>query len=268
LFYRAGAQPVGEGCNGKEQSGSLAKPSAPGALVDGHTVHGLLDFRKVYLTKMAASSAFGGSVAEFAGPFIPMAEETFSSVMGTLAQFTSFLSDPRVKAATAASNFSMGDLMTKPTTVYLVIPPDKMNVQRTWLRLLISAGMQTYKHRPLGRKPLRCMFLIDEFAALGKLDEIPRDISTMAGYGVDFTLAIQDLKQLTDIYGQTASTIINNCAYKWFCNLDDLESAQYLSKTLGNTTVQTVGQSASTNFNPGGGSTGSSTTFGQPEDLC
>ncbi|HEV8414165.1 MAG TPA: type IV secretory system conjugative DNA transfer family protein [Bryobacteraceae bacterium] len=221
-----------------------------------------MDFRKAYLTKMAASSAFGGAIAEFAGPFIPMAEETFSSVMGTLAQYSSFLSDPRIKAATAASTFSMRDLPRKMTTVYLVIPPDKMETQRTWLRLLISAGMQTYKHSGM-KNVRRCMFLIDEFPALGKLEEVSRDISTMAGYGVDFTLAIQGLNQLKDVYGDAATTIINNCAYKWFCNLDDLQSAEYLSKTLGNKTVQTKSGSTSMGFNPGGGSTGSSTTLGE-----
>jgi type IV secretion system protein VirD4 len=221
-----------------------------------------MNFRKDYLTSMAASSAFGGAIAENAGPFVNMAQETYSGVMGNLAQHTSFLSDPRIKAATGTSSFSMGDLPRKVTTVYLVIPPEKMKTQRTWLRLLISAGMQTYKRSGL-KKPLRCMFLIDEFAALGKLEEMPRDISTMAGYGVDFTLVVQDFKQLKTAYGDAAATIINNCAYKWFCNLDDLESAEYLSKTLGNKTVQTRGQGTSTNFNPGGGSSGTSTTLGQ-----
>ena len=103
----------------------------------------------------------------------------------------------------------MQDLMRKPTTIYLVIPPYKMEVQRTWLRLLISAGMQSYKHYT-GQNRKRCMFLIDEFPALGRLDEIPRDIATMAGYGVDFALIAQGLDQLKSVYGDAADTIINN----------------------------------------------------------
>lgn len=221
-----------------------------------------VDFRKTYLPKMAASTAFGGSIGEFAGPFVMLADETFSSVVGTLAQFTSFLSDPQIKAATSTSTFSMSDLMRKLTTVYLVIPPYKMDVQRTWLRLLISAGMQAYKHRA-GKKGIRCMFLIDEFPALGRLDEVPRDIATMAGYGVDYTLIVQGLDQLREVYGDAAATLINNCAYKWFCNVNDLHSAEYLSKSLGSQTVQTVGHSVSTGQNPGGGSSGASTTYGQ-----
>lgn len=221
-----------------------------------------VDFRKKLLPEIAASGAFGGAIRENAGPFVFMAQETFSGVMGNLAQHTAFLSDPQIKAATATSTFSMLDLIRKPVTVYLVIPPYKMDIQRTWLRLLISAGMQTYKHY-MDKKRNRCLFLIDEFPALGRLDEVPRDIATMAGYGVDFLLAAQGLDQLREVYGDAAATILNNCAYKWFCNVNDLHSAEYLSKTLGNKTVQTVGHSGSSTMSPTGGSTGSSTTFGQ-----
>jgi type IV secretory pathway TraG/TraD family ATPase VirD4 len=107
------------------------------------------------------------------------------------------------------------------------------------------------------------MFLIDEFPALGRLEEIPRDIATMAGYGVDFTLIAQGLDQLKDVYGDAADTINNNCAYKWFCGINDLHSAQYLSNTLGKQTVSTTSTSTSSNLSPGGGSSGASTTYGQ-----
>jgi type IV secretion system protein VirD4 len=170
-------------------------------------------FKEQFLAKMAASSAFEGAIRENAAPFIDLAAETYSGVMSNLAQHTKFLSDPQVKRATATSSFSMKELMTKLTTVYLVIPPDRMDTQRTWLRLLITAGMQTYKHRAVS-KFHRCMFLIDEFPALGRLDEVPRDIATMAGYGVDFTLIIQGIDQLKEVYGQADATILSNCAFK------------------------------------------------------
>lgn len=221
-----------------------------------------VDFRKEFLIPMAASSGLGGAIAENAGLFVNMANETFSGVMGNLGTFTRFLSDRQIKKATATSSFSMRDLPRKPTTIYLVIPPDLMETQRTWLRLMISAGMQTYKHHGM-KKPLRCMFLIDEFPALGRLDEVPRDIATMRGYGVDFTLIVQGLDQLKVAYADAAHTILNNCAYKWFCNVNDLESAEYLSKMLGKKTVRT--SSGGTNLTTGssGGSKSTSTSHGE-----
>jgi type IV secretion system protein VirD4 len=220
------------------------------------------DFAENYLTKMAASGAFEGAIRENAAPFIDLAAETYSGVMSNLAQHTKFLSDPQVKKATATSSFSMRDLMTKATTVYLVIPPDRMETQRTWLRLLITAGMQTYKHRTTP-DVVRCMFLIDEFPALGRLDELPRDIATMSGYGVDFTLIVQGIDQLKEVYGDAHATILSNCAYKWFCNVNDLHSAEYLSKTLGKKTVGTTSKSTTLGHSAGGGSSGESTSHGE-----
>lgn len=153
------------------------------------------------------------------------------------------------------------DLLTKLVTVYLVIPSDKIQVQRTWLRLVISSGLQTYKHHATGRTN-RCLFIIDELPQVAP-PELVRDVAVLAGHGVDLLLAVQGLDQLKHEYGAGANTILGNCAYKWFCNINDLETADYLSKTLGNQTVQTVGTSASTNFGQGGGSSGSSTTYGQ-----
>jgi type IV secretion system protein VirD4 len=222
------------------------------------------DFTEGYLVKMAASSAFGGAIREMVSPYLDLAQETYSGIMSNLSENTKFLSDPQVKAATATSSFDMADLIRGPVTVYLVIPPDRIDTQRTWLRLMTTAAMHTFKRHPLeGRPPHRCMILMDEFPALGRIEDMPRDIATMSGYGIDFTLIVQGLDQLKDIYGAAAGTILSNCAYKWFCNVNDLESAKYLSDTLGKQTVRTIGRGESQNEGPGGAGKGESVNYGE-----
>jgi len=193
-----------------------------------------------FLLPMMASEAFGGAIREHASPFIDLAPETYSAITNNIGRFTKFMSDPQIKAATATSSFSMSDLTgagkDRPTTLYLVIPPDRVETQRTWLRLMITAAMATFKRKPAGSK-YRCLFLIDEFPALGKIEGLEEAVATMAGYGVDFCLIIQDFAQLKKIYGEGHHDIISNCAYKWFCNIDDLSTAEYLSKTLGKKTI-------------------------------
>ena len=92
---------------------------------------------------------------------------------------------------------------------------------------------------------------------------MPRDIATMGGFGVDFALVVQGLDQLKDHYGEARGTILSNCAYKWFCNLNDLDSAKYLSDTLGKKTVETTSTSSSTSFSGQGSSSTSGTTHGE-----
>lgn len=200
-------------------------------------------FTDEFLTAMAASSAFGGAIKEMVSPYLDLAQETYSGIMSNLSEGTKFLSDPQVKAATAASTFAMTDLIHQRVTVYLVIPPDRIDTQRTWLRLILTAASHTFKRAPLNIRRHRAMLLMDEFPALGKIEDMPRDIATMSGYGLDYMLAVQGIDQIKDLYGQAAGTILSNCAYKWFCNVNDLESAKYLSDTLGKKTVRTIGKS-------------------------
>lgn len=44
--------------------------------------------------------------------------------------------------------------------------------------MLNTAGMHVYKHKRPGAK-YRCLFMIDEFPAPGKIGDMPRDIATM-----------------------------------------------------------------------------------------
>jgi len=222
------------------------------------------DFTDRFLVPMAASSAFGGAIKEMVSPYLDLAQETYSGIMSNLSEATKFLSDPQVKAATAVSSFDMADLIREAVTVYLVIPPDRIDTQRTWLRLMTTAAMHTFKRYPLkGRPPHRCMILMDEFPALGRIEDLPRDIATMSGYGIDFTLIVQGLDQLKDLYGAAAGTILSNCAYKWFCNVNDLESANYLSESLGKMTVQTVGHGEGQNLGPGGAGRSENVNYGE-----
>jgi type IV secretion system protein VirD4 len=220
------------------------------------------DFIDKYLTKMAVSKAFDGAIREMAAPLVDLAEETYSGIMANLAETSRFLSDPQIKTATAKSSFSMEDLVAGNTTVYVVIPPDRIDTQKTWLRLVIAAATHSMKRpKTVRRSGRRCLFLIDEFPALGRVEDLPRDIATISGFGVDFALIVQGLDQLKDHYGEARGTILGNCAFQWFCNINDLDSAKYLSESLGKRTVETTSKSDS--FSPGSAEKGSSITHSE-----
>lgn len=226
------------------------------------------EFTEKHLTGMMASQAFDHAIAEMVRPLYDLADDTYSGIVSTVSEATKFLSDPQVKESTSSSSFSMTDLLEGNTTVYLVIPPDRMHTHRTWLRLVLTAALQSFKRHRLRFSGGRCMFLIDEFAALGRIDDIPREIATISGYGLDMTLAVQGLDQLKANYGEAeAATILNNCAWKWFCNIGDKETAKYLSESLGKKTIQvkskghTTGQTS--NRGGGGSSSGESTTWSE-----
>jgi type IV secretion system protein VirD4 len=222
------------------------------------------------LAQMISKDFFDGAIRELADQFIDMADDTYSGITTNLNRSMAFMTDPQIKRATASSMFSMKDLTgagkDRPTSLYIVAPPGKLKTQRTWLRLLITAGINTFANKPEG-EGYRCMFLMDEFANLGFLDEMPTEISYARGHGIDFTLIVQGLKQLKKTYGDADATILDNCAYKWYCNIGDLDTAKHLSETLGKKTVRTVGKSKTEGLSTGGANVreqeGKSTNYGE-----
>jgi len=76
------------------------------------------------------------------------------SVIAAARTQTAFLDSPALTRNMAASDFSFDDLRQggRPTTVYLVLPPDKLETYARWLRLMVSISIGTVQKGALERK--------------------------------------------------------------------------------------------------------------------
>lgn len=202
----------------------------------------LADIRKDLLPRMAASSSFRGAMRKQVGPLTQLSDDTWSGVIFQASQSLQFAADPRIHDVTESSSFPLSSIVNGKTTIYFVIPEEQMKAQAVWLRLMISSVTQTYKRERPAKHNVRGMFLMDEFAQMGRVDGLVKDIAIMRGAGLDYTLVVQDYSQIRAEYGESADTLIANCGWKWFCNVNDLGTAEHLSKALGKMTVQTVSQ--------------------------
>jgi type IV secretion system protein VirD4 len=103
-------------------------------------------------------------------------------------------------------------------------------------------------------KPARpVLFLLDEFAALGRLEPVERAMGLMAGYGLQLWPILQDMHQLRALYGERAGTFMSNAGVFQAFGVNDLATAELLSKTLGQETLeyQTAGYSEANMFDGG-----------------
>lgn len=203
------------------------------------------DLRPTLFADMAGSTAYEGAMRKQIAQFMTMGDRQYGSVISQLADALQFAADPLLVKATSTSSFSLRSLVDGKTSVFIVIPDDQMQPQAAWLRLLLAAVTETFKREKPAARGVRGMFVIDEFPALGRIDRFIRDVAIMRGAGLDYTIAIQSLSQLRDIYGTAAETILGNCKWKWFCNVNDLATAEYLSRAIGQMTVQTVSRTLS-----------------------
>jgi type IV secretion system protein VirD4 len=181
-----------------------------------------------------------------------------SSIKTTAQSHTHFLDSPQIRATLEHSTFDLSELKRRPMTLYLVLPPDKLGTYGRWLRLVVGSLLHEMTSTPKGKQSV--LFLLDEFAQLGRMRSIEQAISLIRGYGVRLWLFVQDLSQLRGLYGQRWETMVANVQVLQAFGTNDPGTAEYLSKRLGQGTIrvesQNVSQGASTS--PGRWGTSSS----------
>lgn len=160
-----------------------------------------------------------------------------SNVIASAQAQTHFLDSERLRENLIASNFKFEDLKSKPMTVYLVLPADRLNTFGRWLRLLVQQAV-TVNARNIEIKPQKpVLFILDEFAALGRLSMIEQAYGLMAGFGLQLWCIIQDFNQLERIYDKGWQSFIANAGMINYFGSSDKQTAEYFSSLCGETTV-------------------------------
>ena len=184
-------------------------------------------------------------IASAARGMLSKAEQELSGVVNTATSNLALYKDPIVAGNIARCDFRINDLMNfdKPVNLYLVISPADIDRLRPLLRIFVAqmlgrltekmefedgASKAAYRHRML--------LMLDEFTSLGKLAIVERAIAYMAGYGLKGYFIVQDTKQLTQAYGQD-NALMANCHIRIAYAPNLPETAEYLSKMAGTTTV-------------------------------
>lgn len=181
---------------------------------------------------------------------VSLAEQTFSSVIGSMQEPLQQFLNPILAAATNACDFRVDRLRRQPMTVYVVIPPSKLGESGKLLNILFSTvvneNLKVAPHEDPSIK-YQLLLLLDEFTAMGRVDVLSRRISLTAGYWIRDLSIIQSLSQLDSTYGaEEARTYITNHAASIVFTPREQRDAEEYSKQLGDTTVRrrnrTVGQ--------------------------
>ncbi len=178
----------------------------------------------------------GGLIARAANRQLGKSDREAAGVLSSAQRHTHFLDSPRMTATLGASDFRFADLKERPASIFLVLPPDRLDTYARWLRLMVAQALTELARAP-GRPPWPVLFLLDEFAALGHLEPVERAMGLMAGYGIQLWPIVQDIHQLRALYGQRAGTFLSNAGVLQVFGVNDQQSAQLVSDLLGQETV-------------------------------
>ncbi len=187
--------------------------------------------REALLTAMRESTAAGGLVARAANRRLQQNEREAASILSTAQRHTHFLDSQLIAGAMEHSDFTFREAMARSGTVFLVLPPDRIHAYARWLRLLVGRAIVELMQNNAPRKPV--LLMLDECAALGRMKPVEHALGVAAGYGVQLWTVFQDLHQLRATYGRTAATFFSNAGIVQAFNVNDVETASWISKTLG-----------------------------------
>ncbi|NVN91829.1 MAG: IncP-type conjugal transfer protein TraG [Desulfuromonadales bacterium] len=206
-------------------------------------------FKKIY----NSNSKTHPLVSHGAQALLNKEERERSGVLSTALSFLELYRDPVIARNTACSDFKIEDLMNnkKPVSLYLVIPSSDIlrvtPLTRIILNLVVTRlteKMEFENGRPKAAYSHRLLCMLDELPAFGRLENFEKQLAFIRGYGIKAVVIVQSLNQLYKTYGVNNS-IIDNCPVRVVFTPNTTETAERVSRMLGQRTELVQSQSVS-----------------------
>jgi len=161
------------------------------------------------------------------------ADETRAGMLSTAQSYLSLFVSKEIQNSLKDSTIDLPSIQRADrSTIYIVVPPDKLKSHSRLLKLWIGVLMHTIMSRK-SRPNERTLFILDECANLGYLEALETAVTLLRGYGLQVWMFFQDLSQVTSLYRGASPTMINNCGVVQTFGLTRLSQAQELAAILG-----------------------------------
>jgi type IV secretion system protein VirD4 len=164
------------------------------------------------------------------------------SIVPAVASKLQFMRDEKVARFTSATFEppDFGELRRQSVAVYWCLREQDIARLRPLTSLFFAVLLEQVagEEVPAGVQGVPITMMLDEFANIGTIPDFPTTISLARGRGVAIWIGVQSLAQLEARYGRpNAQTIITNCATKIALHGLDVQTAEYVSRMLGDATV-------------------------------
>ena len=189
-------------------------------------------------------------------PIISTNENTYKSITSIFNERMAIFDDINVENITSNSDFEFDIFGKEPTALFCCIPDEtkiyysliSITVSLIYKKLVLLCNQNKNK-----RLNYDLVFLLDEFANTPPLLDIETMVSVARSRGISFQFFVQSFAQLDNLYGREVSQIIqDNCGLAYL-KTNTQETAESISKRLGNQTIK----SSSLNFSIGSGNSSS-----------
>lgn len=161
------------------------------------------------------------------------------SILSSCEAQTTFLDGgPMRRVLCGRSSFRLEDLKAKRITVYLCLPAMRLETHGRWLRLFVQMAVDAMERTgPLQKGKPAVLFVLDEFAALGRMTSIEKAAGQIASFGAKLWPIVQDLTQLQRDYKEAWETFMGNAGCLTFFGNTDVTTTNHIMQRLGSTEI-------------------------------
>ena len=207
-----------------------------------------------------------GVIARLGGQLTWFQDKELGSVLTTVQRTTNFLDSPVIARHTENSSFNPmilrgkgGWFTRKKATVYLILPAEKLSSLSALQRLWIGTIMRVItRGTPTEKNPV--LWLLDEMAHVGNVQAITDAVTLLRGAGMRLWFFFQSHQQMQTCFGEKWQTVLDNIGTLQYIGITSYETAEAISKRIGDQTVaiRTRSHTTSKSWPVGGTQTGGS----------
>lgn len=140
----------------------------------------------------------------------------------------------------------------KPGFLFLTYRDDQLDSLRNMISCALDVAARTILALPASSER-RVWLIIDEFASIGKVQSIEAVATKARKMGGCLLLGLQSVSQLKDRYGDNGAQTILSCLSSWLVlRCSDADTAEYVSKYIGESEISRMTRSESASETGGG----------------
>ncbi|WP_306223794.1 type IV secretory system conjugative DNA transfer family protein [Bosea beijingensis] len=199
--------------------------------------------------KMSASAEFYNLPADAASVLVKLrdSERTLASLVAECLNTLNWMIIPELSEQVSESTFNVEDICAGDTDLFVFVPPSALEEDseaKLWLRMWASIPLIVAERT---RPKSRLLVLLDEAAAIGKLNAVVSAYQLAAGYNISMWLFSQDWAGLKEAYGDNKVEIMrsNSDFLQVYKPSDTAPPSTFndIAESLGNKTVMEVSNS-------------------------
>ncbi|MGR3609163.1 MAG: type IV secretory system conjugative DNA transfer family protein [Sulfitobacter sp.] len=181
----------------------------------------------------------GHRPAQTAATIMRAGDRERGSIQTSVSKTLDWMQSDKMRQFLARSSFPMDDLLNDQVDLFIAVPLDQVDRQAIFMRLFINLVLGTVVRQD-GRRKVKApiLLVLDEFVRMGRMEQIMNIANVAAGAGVEALFVTQDTGQVEKAYGPNdARSIFGSCITKRVFNLNDIETAEWAARHLGESTV-------------------------------